>query len=80
MFDSLFLGKVQAELVLNLLVYVTVLDIRNIGVDHERHQVEDEVCTLPQNSEGCEAEIFESHVLWRVRTAHAIHHFLANFD
>lgn len=37
MFNSLLLCKVQSELLLQLLMYVSVFDIWNIRVDHQGH-------------------------------------------
>jgi len=57
MLDRFFLRQIQPKLFLDLLVHVTMLDIRNIGVHHQSYEVEDEVCALAQNGESSEAEL-----------------------
>jgi len=41
--DRLFLTQVESEFVQKVLMYVTMLDVRDVGVDHKRDKVEDEV-------------------------------------
>ena len=79
-FDRLFLGKIQSKLLLDLFVHIAVFDVRNVGIHHQGNQVKNEICTLAENRESREAEIFEPGIMGGLRTTHAIHHFLANLD
>lgn len=59
----LVVRKVQAELAEDLFVHVSVLDMWDVGVSHERDQVEYEICAFSQNREGGEAEALEAGVV-----------------
>lgn len=63
MLDSLFLRQVQSELFLNLFVDVSMPDIGDIRIYHERDEIEDEVCALAEDREGREAERLETVVV-----------------
>ena len=63
MLDRLLLRQVQAELVLNLLMHVSVFDIRDVGVHHERNQVEEKVGALPEDAKRRKAEVFKACVV-----------------
>ena len=58
--DRLLFGHLQTELAEHLLVHVALLDVRDVGVDHERDQVEDEVRALPEDRKGREAKRLEA--------------------
>ena len=80
MFDSFLFSKVQSEFLLQLLMYISMLDIRNICIDHQRHQVENKVAALPQDGESGETEILETSIMRRLSTTHAVYHLLADLD
>jgi hypothetical protein len=78
--DGIFLAQVQPKLLLDLFMYVSVLDVWDIGVDHKGDQVEDEIGALPENAEGGKAVVLEAHVVRGLRAAHAIDHLFTNFN
>jgi len=80
MFDSFLFSKVQSEFLLQLFMYISMLDIRNICIDHQRHQVENKVAALPQDGESGETEILETSIMRRLSTTHAVYHLLADLD
>lgn len=61
-------------------MHVATLYVRDVRVNHESDEIEDEICTLPEDAERCKAEIREAHIVLRVHTAHAIDHLFANLD
>src|SRR5438445_6483060 len=73
-FDGFLFSKVQSEFLLQLLMYISMLDIRNICIDHQGHQVENKIAALPQDGESSETEILETSIMRRLSTTHAIHH------
>ena len=80
MLQCLLLIQVQPKLILNLLVHIAVLDVRNVGVDHKGDEVENEVRTLTEDGEGGETVVLEAQVVGGLGTAHAVDHFFADFD
>lgn len=79
-FDRLLFGQIQPEFLLDLLVYISMLDIRDIRVHHERHQAENKVRALAEDGKGGETQVFEPRVMRRRGAAHGIHHFLADLN
>jgi len=61
-------------------MHITAFYIRNICINHEGYEVEDEICTLPKNAERGETEVCEPRIVLRVHTAHSVNHLFANFD
>lgn len=78
--DSLFLRQLQQELLLDLFMHVSVLDIRYIRVDHEGDEVEDQVRRFAQDGEASEAEVLEACVVHGLGATHGVDHFFADFD
>lgn len=56
------------------------LDIRNIPIDHERDEVDDEIRILAQTRKGGITKRFESGVMRRRNASHRVDHFLADLD
>lgn len=54
-------------------------DIRDIGVDHEREQIQDQVAGFAKGGVGGEAVGFEGSVVRGGAAAHAFDHFFAEF-
>ena len=79
MFNRLLLGKIQTELSKDLLVHVSMLDMRDVRVDHEGHQIENKARVLPENRKGCETELLEASIVYRLDATHGVDHFLAYF-
>lgn len=77
MLDRLFLSQIQPEFVLELLVHVAVLDVRDVRIHHESDEVENEVRGLPEDGKRGEAERAEARIVCRVGTAHGIDHLFA---
>ena len=78
MLYSLLFRQVEAELSQYLFMHVSMLDVRDVSVDHEGHQVENQVRALPQNGESSEAKLLETCVVHGLDTAHRIYHLLAD--
>ena len=57
-----------------------MFDMRDVGVDHECDQVENEVRALAEDGEGGEAVLFEARVVHRLDAAHGVDHLLADLD
>src|ERR1700709_1856510 len=60
-------------------MHVPMFDVGDIRIHHESDQVENEIGAFPQDSVGREAEVFESGIMRRLCTTHAIHHLFAYF-
>lgn len=56
------------------------LDIRNIGIDHQRNEVDDEVGILAKGGESGVAKTLEPGVVRRVHPSHGVDHLFADFD
>lgn len=78
--DRLLLCEVQAELAQHLFMDVPVFDVRDVCVDHQGNQVQDEVGALPQDAERSEAKILEACVVDGLHAAHCIIHLFADLD
>ena len=55
-------------------------DIWDVGVRHEREQVEDEVAGFAQGGVGSEAVLLEGGVVGGVGAAHGVDHFFGELD
>jgi len=80
MFDGIFFRKVKPEFFLYLFMHITVFYIRDIGIHHKRHQVQNEISALAKDGKSSETEVLEAGIMWRLRTTHTIYHFFTNFD
>ena len=80
MLNRLLFCKVEPEFFLELFVHIAVLDVRDVRIDHEGDQIQDQVRTLPQNRERCVTKVFKPRVVRGLRTTHPIDHLLTNFD
>ena len=80
MLDRLLLREVQAELAEDLFVYVTVFDMRDVGVHHQRNQVQNEVGALAKDRERGKTEVLEACIVDRLDATHGVDHLFANFD
>ena len=69
--------EIEPELILYLFVYVTMLDVGNVGIDHESNQIQNEIGALAQDGECCETEILETCIVRGLRATHAIDHLFA---
>lgn len=58
--NRIFLREMQAEFFLKLLVNIPLLHIRNVGLAHERHKVQNEIGTLSEDGECDEAKLLEA--------------------
>lgn len=76
-FDGFLFREIQPELVLDLLMHITMFDIRNVGVDHESYQVQYEIGALAQDGESCETKILKTCIVRGLRATHAIDHLFA---
>lgn len=65
MFDSLLFCQVQTELFLDLFMNITMFDVGNVRIHHKGHQIEDQVGTLSEDGESCEAEVLEAGIMRR---------------
>lgn len=54
-------------------------DVGNVGVDHQREQVQDEIGGFAQSGVCCEAVLLEGGVVRGRSAAHAFDHFFAEF-
>ena len=70
---------IESKFLLNLLMDVTMFDVRNIGIHHEGHEIQNEVCTLPEDSECSEAIVLEPRIMDGSRSTHAVNHLLSHF-
>jgi len=75
-----FFREIQKEFLLQQFVYITAFNVRDICINHEGDEVEDEVCTLPKDAECGKAEVREARIVLRMHTAHAVNHLFANLD
>lgn len=80
MFDGLLLGHLETKLSQHLFMDIAMLDMRDVGIDHEGDQVQDKVCTLAEDSERRKAEILESRIVHGLHATHGIEHLFANLD
>lgn len=78
MFDRILVGQIQPELAQYLLMHVSVGNIRNVCVYHQRKQVEDQVRALAKDDESCETETLEAAVVDGLGSTHCIDHLLAD--
>lgn len=78
--DGFFLSEVEPKLVLELLVHIPVLDVRDICIDHECDEVKDQVCGFAQDAECGEAERAEARIVGRACAAHRVDHLFADLD
>ncbi len=80
--DRIVLAQVQQELVLHLEHRLIRLqpDIRDVGIHHERHQVQNQVGVLAQIRKRRVTECLEACIVRTLRSAHRIHHLLAHLD
>lgn len=78
--DRLLLRQVEPKLLLYLLMHITVLDVRDVGVNHKCDEIEYEVGALAQDGERREAKVLEARIVRGLRASHAIDHLLADFD
>jgi hypothetical protein len=78
--DRLFLRAVKHELFEELMMYVTMLDIWDVCIDHESNEIQDEICRVAQDAECSVAEGAEARVMRGLSATHCIYHFLADFD
>ena len=61
-------------------MYITALYVRDIRVNHEGDEIENEICALPKDAKRGKAEIREARIVLRMHTAHAVNHLFANLD
>jgi len=61
--DGLFLTQVEAKLVQEVLVHVTMFDVWDVRIDHERNKVEDEVGRFSQDNKCCETKLIKAGVV-----------------
>ena len=61
-------------------MHITALYVRDIRINHEGDEVENEISTLSKDAERGKAKIREACIVLRVHTAHAINHLFANLD
>lgn len=78
MFDRILVSQVQSELPQNLLMHISVGDIRDVGIHHQRKQVEYQVRALAKDDESRETEALEPAVMNRLGPTHGIDHLLAD--
>ena len=78
MFDRILVGQIQPELAQNLLMHVSVGNIGNVCIDHQRKQVENQVRALAKDDESCETEILEAAVVDGLSPAHGVNHLFAD--
>ena len=64
MFHSVLLAQIQPKLILQLFMYIPMLQIGYIRIAHKRDQVEDQVGGLSEDGECREAKVFEASVVW----------------
>jgi hypothetical protein len=55
--DSFLLRQIQPKLIQEMFMHVSMLDIRNIRIHHQRHQVDDQIRML---AEDCKCRIAKS--------------------
>lgn len=77
MLDGFLFRKIQPEFVLDLFMHVTMLDVRDVGIDHQSDQVQNEIGALAQDGECCETEILKTCIVRGLCATHAIDHLLA---
>lgn len=80
MFDRILVYQIQPKLAQNLLVHISVGNIRNIRVHHQRKQIENQVGALSEDDESRETEALEAAVVDRLSSTHRIDHLLADLD
>ena len=78
MFNRILIGQIQPELAQNLLMHISVGNIWNVCVYHQREQVENQVRALSKDDECCETETLEAAVVDGLGATHGVHHLLAN--
>ena len=78
MLNCFFLREIQHELLLQQLVNIAALYVRNVCIDHEGNEIENEICTLPEDTKCCKAKIREACVVLGVHAPHAVNHLIAN--
>ena len=61
-------------------MYITALYVRDIRVNHEGDEIENEICALSKDAKRGKAEIREARIVLRMHTAHAVNHLFANLD
>lgn len=78
-FDRFLFREIESELFLNLFVYIAMLDIGDVGIDHESNQIQNQIRTLAQDGECCETKVLETCIVRGLRATHAIDHLFAYF-
>ena len=61
-------------------MHITALYVRDICVNHESDEIENEIGALPKDAERGKAKIREACIVLRMHTAHAVNHLFANLD
>ena len=61
-------------------MHVAMFDMRDVGVHHQRNQVQNEVGALAKDRECCETKVLETSVVDRLYAAHCVYHFFADLD
>lgn len=77
--NGLIFRHLQVEAVQNLQDRFIWLhpDIRDIRIDHQAEEIEDQVAGFPEGGVRCEAVLLELGVVGRVGSAHTLDHFFA---
>jgi hypothetical protein len=76
----LLLSDIESELLQKVTMDIAMLDIRDVCVDHECDEVQNEVGRLAQNRERGKTVRPEASVVRGLCTAHCIDHLLADLD
>lgn len=77
MLDGFLLRQVQPKFILELLLNVAMLNVGNVGIDHQADEIHYEARRFAENREGREAEVPEAGVVRRLRATHGVHHLTA---
>ena len=77
MFDRILVGQIQSKLPQNLLVHISMSDIRDVCVYHQREQVENQICAFAKDDESRETETLETAIVNGLDSAHCVDHLLA---
>lgn len=56
------------------------LDVRNVAINHERNQIDDQIGVLAQRRESGVTQTLESRVMGRMYASHRVDHLFAYFD
>ena len=77
--DRILLAHLQMKSLFNLQHHLIrlQLDIRNVGIDHQTEQIEDQIRGFPERGVSCKAVLLELLILLGRGPTHAVDHFLA---